>query len=243
MSTETKESARSALSAIIAQAQKIIATDTNQYEPKTRVRWWNVAVAVLVLIGASSIIVPIVFPSTHDGLWGNAISEIWGIVATSIIAWIVYKRFTIERLHRATFSLFDPVRTIRQIALELLPDATSSGNTAPGWLTPKTKKRLHDLAELTFFKFSLYSRFLEVEDIAAIDSCASAALELSSCSDGFSAEGRYRLISNIAQIYLSSSQLLRTELSDIIMADITTARTEWSARWKQEISARFGPPA
>ena len=202
-------------------------------------RWWNIAVAGLLLLGFSSIVAPIAFPETRDGLWGNVLAETWGILAASAIAWVVFKRFQVERFDRATFTLFDSVRGLRRLALEIYPEIVHLNAPSLDALSAERKQRLRELAELTFLRSSLFSRYLEIEDLSALDSCATSAYELSvKHFSEASEENMCALFSQISRIYLCSSLVLESGVSDQVVGELSRARAKWSDRWKQTIAAK-----
>ena len=79
-----------------------------------------------------------------------------------------------ERLDKTTFSLYDSCRALRQLALTVYPEAIHASTTTHFNIGECERARFRYLAELTFARSALYSRFLEVEEIGRLDACATS---------------------------------------------------------------------
>jgi hypothetical protein len=217
----------------LKRAEDLLAKDVHAFQPRLRIRWWNIVLISLSLVGLASLVAPIAWPETRDGLWGNVLAETWGILATVALAWVVFKRFQVERLDSTTFTLYDPIRALRQLALAVYPEAINASPTKHFSIEESERSRFRYLADLTFARSTLYSRFLELEDIGRLDACATHAFHLSLAATAEDHNERTaETLGHLLLLYLSATGVLETTLSNEIVRNLQAARDTHIEAWR-----------
>ena len=224
---------------LLARAETLLAVDPTRLPPTYRVRWWNIAIASLLVIGVASLVAPIWWPNLQDGLWGNVLAETWGIIATAVLAWMVFKRFRAERFNPAIlFSFEDPFRDLRRAAVDLYQALLSGPVEAREVLNDALRSRLRASAETVFHRTALYSRFFELEELARIDACASAASSLAVLDEpGRDPKFMCELIRKVRSLYVYSSRSIQSPVDEKIFQRLTEEHEVWLTKWRSGLES------
>src|SRR6266481_1036312 len=133
--------------AALERTRELLLRDPEKWRPQlyTRIRWWNLALGVLILGGALAVIVPLRNPAYRVGFSGNIVSSIWQLILGAAIAWIVFKRFEAERLKKAMpISWDNPFSEMHRISLALYPMAIGEAAELRTALNTEIRKSLHE---------------------------------------------------------------------------------------------------
>lgn len=176
---------RSDVSLLLRRAKELLQRGPEWRPPlHARVRWWNLALGVLVLLAIAAIVIPLRNAEYRDAFGGNIVAEAWGLIASAVVAWVVFRRFKAERFERAIPIAWDkPFEVMRRISLALYPAALGEAFELRSALNSDTRTGLCDAAVAGFRKASLYGRFLEIEQIVDIERCCEAAEALAALDD------------------------------------------------------------
>jgi hypothetical protein len=178
---------RSASESALNRAQELLSRDPQTWRPALyrRIRWWNLALGVVIIIGAAAVIAPLKNPAYREGFSGNLVSSAWQLIAGGAVAWIVFRRFKAERFKRAMpITWADAFKEMERISLDLYPMAIAdSAADLRNALNAEVRRRLRQAAARAHQKGVLFGRFFEVEQLADIDRSCDAAESLSGIDD------------------------------------------------------------
>lgn len=196
---------------------------------RKRVRWWNLALGGVILLAIAAILGPFRNAAYREGFWGNIVAEAWGLIATAIVGWILFRRFKAERFERAIPISWDkPFQVMRKISLALYPAALGEASELRSALNSDTRTRLRDAAVAGFRKGSLYGHFLDIEKIADIERCCEAAEALAALDEQRAdSEFMETAIDNICSLYVWSSSASHSASSRQVIEKLYAAMGRW----------------
>ena len=197
--------------------------------PFNNVRWWNIAVFVLFFMALFVFILPFEYPRLQDGFWGNVISEIWGLIAEAVIAWIVYQRFRHERFNYIVrYSTSNPFFPLREAYYDLYQYCFGTPDVARAALTESTKARFRRNSEEIYRRIDIFGRFFEIEELNDHKICADAAKTLAELDTTLS-DRRFMtvFISNLAIVYAKTGIILKYENSREQREKLLATFFEW----------------
>jgi hypothetical protein len=177
---------RSTTESALLRAQKLLSRDLKSWSPALhkRIRWWNLALGIVIIGGAVAVIAPLRNPAYRVGFLGNLVSSAWQLIVGGAVGWIVFQRFKAERFKRVMpISWAYPFKEMKDISGNLFPVAIGEAADLRNALTPEVRKRLCEAALCARQKGTMFSRFLEIEQIADIDRSCDAAETLASIDD------------------------------------------------------------
>jgi hypothetical protein len=194
------------------------------------VRWWNLALVIVSVAGIVFIILPFKNSAYRQGFSGNLVSSAWQLMASALVAGILYQRFRAERLKQALSTswdgLFDEMNTICQSLYQIPLDGSSELRTA---LNVDVRKQLSNTLARISRKISLFGKFLEIEQLADIDRACDAADILIRIDDRLpDGEFMTKGIGAIYDIHISCEHILRGHPSQQVMEKLFTARNRWA---------------
>jgi hypothetical protein len=196
-----------------------------------RIRYWNIAQIVVIVIAVAAVFVPLKNPAYRQGFFGNVVTAIWQLIASAVVALIVYKRFKTERFKRAMpISWDDPFREMNGISQSLYPPAVGEAADLRIALNTEIRKKLRDALTRADRKGVLYGRFLEIEQVVDIEQCCDAA-EVLVVIDNQLPDAQFMkdATRGVTELYIHSSSVLGLTLSQTIAGKLFEARKRWLA--------------
>jgi hypothetical protein len=196
---------------------------------QTRIRWWNLALGVVILGGAAAVVVPLRNPAYRVGFSGNLVSSVWQLILGGAVAWIVFKRFKAERFKTAmSISWDNPFQEMHNISLALYPIAIGEAADLRTALNIEIRKRHCEAVTSANRKATLYGRFFEIEQLVDIDRSCDAAEGLAALDNLLpDPEFMRDAIGNICELYAWTSSVLGYRPSRIIVDELHGASKKW----------------
>lgn len=203
---------------------------------KGRIRYWNIAVGLLILAAIFFAIAPFIWQSLKTEFAGNVISEIWGITIGAIVATVFFQQFKNERFKL----LLDPsynlhFTAMRDLSQKLIPYALDNATNAKLAVSNSLRSELKECADWFLERAIFYQKFMELEELLKFEKSYKAAKTLSGIDHELTdAEFMDRFVFNTLMMYLMSAKLGGLDEDQGVVDKLKKASEYWA---KQAFSA------
>jgi hypothetical protein len=210
---------------------------SGKWRPPLHIKWWNLALAGVILSAGFAVIAPIVHPSYREGFYGNLVSSAWQLMAGAGVGYIAYKRFRAERLKDAMpISWAQPFTDLDRISLSLYEYAINNALDLRNALTDDVRKKLIEVAVSARQKGIFFGGFFEIEQLADIDESCDAAEKLATLDNDLSdPQFMTKATMAIFVLHASSSKVRGYKPSPDILQSLHRAYEKWSASEGQRL--------
>lgn len=191
------------------------------------IRWWNAALFLMLAGGIGVALWALIRPSLRTDFTGNLVAEVYGMLATAVVAIVVFKRFRAEELAHELSSIQQPCQELTRLAESIFSDLNGNDQLSLHSLHAH-RSQLGHLAQLAFMKAGLYAHHLSVEELSDIDRCATAAYEIAYLGAGDeSAKSVYEAIYRLEAMYLYGASAAKQNHDQHLYKQMAAAAKKW----------------
>lgn len=217
---------------LINEAKELLSRDLRTWRPPLykRIKWWDLAVGLIIIAGGLAVFLPLKYARFRQGFSGNLVSSAWQLIAGGAVAWVAFKRFTVERFNKVIPIAWDnPFREMDQIFGILYPmaiqDDAADLRTV---MTHEVRQKLIRSVAQAHRKASLYGRFFEIEQITYIDRCCDAAEVLASIDTHLPDPVFMKIaVAAVLDLYVWSSLIRGYRPSERLVTPLNGAIQKW----------------
>lgn len=201
-----------------------------------RTRWWNIFYYTMIAYG---VIFSVIFikKSTSsiallfESFWINVIAFIAGL----IVSYVYYKRFYYEKVKETLKenSFYTPFEDLRNLSDGLINQFKQNPLNSKSSLTQLIITQINTNAELIQQKILLYQRFLELEEIASIDSCLLHMKKLKTLDSNLQdSDYAFQYVHEVIMIYICTTNITNKKINSekvdelLNLSNLITLKTE-----------------